>query len=71
LCGRHRLSTITTSDQIIVLHKGNILERGTHAELLALQGRYHAMWEKQTTIEKKEKEKKEAEGEASETQSQE
>ncbi|RSM20096.1 hypothetical protein CDV31_000889 [Fusarium ambrosium] len=53
----HRLSTITTSDQIVVLHKGNIVERGTHNELLALQGRYHAMWEKQTTIEKREKEK--------------
>ncbi|ESU09382.1 hypothetical protein FGSG_03805 [Fusarium graminearum PH-1] len=67
----HRLSTITTSDQIIVLHKGEIVERGTHNELLASKGRYHAMWEKQTTIEKKEKEKKELEGEASETASQE
>ncbi|KAK7423018.1 hypothetical protein QQX98_001308 [Neonectria punicea] len=62
----HRLSTITTSDQIVVLHKGNIVERGTHSELLALQGRYHAMWEKQTTIENKEKEKME-DGGASET----
>ncbi|KAK1753551.1 putative abc heavy metal transporter [Echria macrotheca] len=51
----HRLSTITTSDQIVVLHKGVIAERGTHAELLALGGRYHAMWEKQTTAEKAQK----------------
>lgn len=57
LVSSHRLSTITTSDQIVVLHKGEIIERGTHSELLALQGRYHAMWEKQTTIEKKKLEK--------------
>ena len=49
----HRLSTITTSDQIVVLHKGVIVERGTHSELLALHGRYHAMWEKQTTADAK------------------
>ncbi|KAF6822397.1 heavy metal tolerance protein [Colletotrichum musicola] len=67
----HRLSTITTSDQIVVLHKGQIVERGTHNELLALKGRYHAMWEKQTTIEKKQQEKTEKEGESSETASQE
>ncbi|TDZ15241.1 ABC transporter aclQ [Colletotrichum orbiculare MAFF 240422] len=67
----HRLSTITTSDQIVVLHKSKIVERGTHSELLALGGRYHAMWEKQTTIEKKQNEKQEKEGESSETASQE
>jgi ABC-type multidrug transport system ATPase subunit len=50
---RHRLSTIITSDQIIVLHKGKIVERGTHADLLEAKGSYHAMWEKQTTAEKK------------------
>lgn len=65
----HRLSTITNSDQIVVLHKGKIVERGTHSELLMQGGSYHAMWQKQTTTEKKETEK-EKEGESSETASQ-
>ncbi|KAF2494298.1 hypothetical protein BU16DRAFT_528418 [Lophium mytilinum] len=43
----HRLSTITRADQILVLHKGKVHERGTHAELLALKGKYANMWEKQ------------------------
>ncbi|KAH6693590.1 hypothetical protein F5X68DRAFT_45840 [Plectosphaerella plurivora] len=67
----HRLSTITNSDQIMVLHKGEIFERGTHAELLALRGRYYSMWEKQTTIEKKLREKTEVEVSSSEAGSQE
>lgn len=69
---RHRLSTITTSDQIVVLHKGEIVERGTHSDLLQLRGRYHAMWEKQTTIEKKEREKMklERDGQSSESDAQ-
>jgi ABC-type transport system involved in Fe-S cluster assembly fused permease/ATPase subunit len=49
---RHRLSTITNSDQIIVVHQGKVVERGTHKELLSIKGRYLTMWEKQTRTEK-------------------
>jgi ATP-binding cassette, subfamily B, vacuolar membrane transporter HMT1/ACLQ len=37
----------------LVLHKGKVVERGTHAELLAAKGEYYAMWEKQTITEDK------------------
>lgn len=43
----HRLSTITMCDQILVLHEGQVAERGTHVELLAKKGRYAGMWKKQ------------------------
>ncbi|CAI6337027.1 unnamed protein product [Periconia digitata] len=46
----HRLSTIAQSDVIVVLHKGWIVEKGCHADLMALGGRYSQMWEKQSEI---------------------
>ncbi len=43
----HRLSTVVDADEILVLEKGSIVERGTHRDLLARHGRYAAMWNKQ------------------------
>src|SRR5512145_640758 len=44
----HRLSTVVHADQILVLDHGSIVERGTHAQLLAHRGAYAAMWEIQS-----------------------
>jgi ATP-binding cassette subfamily B protein len=43
----HRLSTIVGADEIIVLADGRIAERGTHAQLLAANGLYASMWNRQ------------------------
>lgn len=44
----HRLSTVAGLDRIIVMHEGEIIESGTHDELLELNGRYASLWQKQT-----------------------
>ncbi|HEX3915734.1 MAG TPA: ABC transporter ATP-binding protein/permease [Caulobacteraceae bacterium] len=44
----HRLSTIVDADQILVIRRGRIVERGDHAALLALDGEYASLWRRQT-----------------------
>ena len=46
----HRLSTITHADQILVMDQGQIIERGTHFELLQANGKYAEMWQMQERI---------------------
>jgi len=43
----HRLSTIIQADQILVLEQGEIVERGTHDELVAKKGLYFELFERQ------------------------
>ena len=49
----HRLSAVKGADEIIYLDEGEIIERGTHDELVALGGRYAEMWEQQQREEAK------------------
>jgi len=45
----HRLAGLAEVDEVIVLDQGRVLERGTHAELLALRGRYAALWQRESS----------------------
>jgi ATP-binding cassette subfamily B protein len=44
----HRLSTVAGADRIVVLEEGRVVEEGGHSELLARQGRYAALWQRQS-----------------------
>lgn len=48
----HRLSTVVGSHEILVLENGEVVERGNHAKLLGMGGKYAAMWEKQQAEER-------------------
>ena len=43
----HRLSTVRSADRIVVMHKGKVLEHGTHKELYLQDGRYYQLWQQQ------------------------
>jgi len=44
----HRLSTIARMDRLVVMDQGRIVESGTHAELVARDGLYARLWQRQT-----------------------
>jgi len=52
----HRVSTIRNADEIVVLHEGTIVERGSHEELLAMNGHYAELYNKQLIEESLERE---------------
>jgi ABC-type transport system involved in Fe-S cluster assembly fused permease/ATPase subunit len=56
----HRLSTVVGADEILVLDKGVIVERGAHPELLARDGVYAAMWSRQREVDEAEAKLREA-----------
>jgi len=60
----HRLSTVVDADEIIVLDKGQVAERGTHHELLAAGGLYAALWNRQRQVDEAREKLKEIQVEA-------
>lgn len=46
----HRLSTVTQADQVLVIQQGQIVEHGTHAELIAKQGVYANLYDLQLGV---------------------
>ena len=50
----HRLTTIRNADNIIVMKKGQIVEQGTHEELVAMESAYYELVKSQISAEKKE-----------------
>lgn len=62
----HRLSTVVDADEIIVLEAGRIAERGSHAALLAENGIYAAMWNRQRAVDEARRRLDEADREAEE-----
>jgi ATP-binding cassette subfamily B (MDR/TAP) protein 7 len=54
ICIAHRLSTVVNCDEILVVEKGEVAERGTHHELLAIPGsKYAELWHSQHSVEDK------------------
>ncbi len=49
----HRLSTVNTADNIIVMDAGHVVEQGTHADLIAADGPYAELWRLQSTVSEK------------------